>query len=212
MVAIMSCSFYGFDNPHIWDEQPADIFRYTEANFPVRKTITPHIQSKIPKMFGWQLQPGYEKYIYVDASYQLLKGATDYLITELGDNDIVVFPHPYQRNSIREEYQWLKDNLHKRYVRIRYQDELLEEQYKVITDDITYKDDFLLHAAIFAYRNNEVTRNMLKEWWYHVSRFHLNDQLSLPYVIKKSGCKYKVLDKLIPEVPYWKYIRHAKGN
>lgn len=206
-VAVISASFLGFDVPHPWEEQPADIFRYNENNFYLRKAITPHMQSKIPKCFGWQMNPSYDYYIYVDASYYIYKGMTDWMLDNLGDNDIAVFPHP-ERTTIQQEYQFLKDRENSSYVRKRYTGEFLEEQYKVITDNKTYIDDLLLHAAIFIYKNNNNTQEMLKEWWYHISRYHLCDQLSFPYVLKNSRCKYVILPKKIKEVPYFKYERH----
>jgi hypothetical protein len=205
--AIISASFLNFDNPHEWDAQPADIFRYTEKNFPLRKAITPHMQSKIPKCFGWQMNPGYDFYIYIDASYQVLKGMTEFMLSELGDKDIAVFPHP-ERKTIKEECDFLKDRANSHYVIKRYSGEFMDAECQEIFDDKGYTDDLLLHAAIFIYKNNNIAQNMLKEWWYHISRYHLCDQLSFPYVLKNSYCKYWVIPKMISEVPFVKYERH----
>jgi hypothetical protein len=205
--AILSASFLNFDTKHVWDPQPADIFRYDENSFPLRKAITPHFQSKIPKVFGWQMNPGYDFYIYVDASYIVKDGFTDYMLKELGDCDIAVFLHPFNK-TIENEYRFLKDRSNHKYILKRYSGEFIEEQYKVITDDKTYIDNLLLHAAIFAYRDNERVRSMMKEWWYYISRYHLCDQLSFPYVLKKSDCSFKLIPKLIGEIPYVQYVRH----
>jgi len=210
--AIISCSLGGFDNSHPWEEQTAEVFRFNESNWNTRTTIGPSVQCKVPKFFGWDMAKGFDTYIWTDGCYQFLKGASDYMVEQLGDNDIVVFPHPYGRTSIREEWQWIKDNMHKSYIKSRYARELGDEQYRVIEEDKEYVDDLLLHTAILAYKNNEKTRAMLKEVWYNVSRFHTNDQLCFSYVMRKSGCKYKVMDKIITDVPFWKYHRHLKGN
>ena len=200
---ITSASFNGFDEPNEWADQPADIMRYNETNFPLRKALTPHAQSKIPKCFGWDLHSGYEFYIWVDANYILKEGAVEFLINELGDNDILVFPHPFHK-TIRDEYEFLKRELPKsKYLQKRYTDELLEEIYtKVDGNDPVY------HAAIFIYRNNEVMRKALKEWWYYDSRFHLDDQLSWTEVL--CGALVKVMDKKIKDYPYWEYRSHKK--
>lgn len=200
-IAITSVSFNGFDTPHIWDAQPADIYRYTEKNFPLRKALTPHAQSKIPKCFGWDLEPNYDFYIWVDASYQLLEGSTEFLLRELGDNDILVFPHPFHE-TVEEEYEFLKRELPKsKYLQKRYTGELLEELYKLLDGK-----DKIYHAAIFIYRNKVEVQKAMKEWWYYDSRFHLDDQLSWPKVLKE--LKVGVMDKKIADYPYWKYIRH----
>jgi hypothetical protein len=47
----------------------------------------------------------------------------------------------------------------------------------------------------------------MKEWWYHISRYHIIDQLALPYVLKKSDCKYNIIDEKYGEIPYLTYTR-----
>ena len=199
--AIISASFNGFDSPHAWADQPADIYRYTEQNFPLRKALTPHAQSKIPKCFGWDLAPDYKFYIWVDACYQLFEGATEFLLKELGDNDILVFPHPFHK-TVGEEYEFLKKELPKsKYLQKRYDSELLEEVYKLLDGE-----DKIYHAAIFIYRNTPEVQQALKEWWYYDSRYHLDDQLTWPKTLK--GLKVGIMKQKIVEYPYWKYQRH----
>ena len=199
--AIISASFNGFDSPHAWAEQPADVYRYTEKNFPLRKALTPHAQSKIPKCFGWDLAPDYKFYIWVDASYQLFEGATEFLLKELGDNDILVFPHPFHK-TVGEEYRFLKKELPKsKYLQKRYDSELLEEVYRLVDGK-----DPIYHAAIFIYRNTPEVQQALKEWWYYDSRYHLDDQLTWPKTLK--GLKVGIMKQKIAEYPYWKYQRH----
>lgn len=200
-IAIHSISFFGFDEPHVWADQPADVFRYTEKTFPLRNRLTPHAQSKIPKCFAWDMDPGYDFYIWVDASYQLLDGAVDFLLKELGDNDFLVFPHPFN-NTVEDEYNFLKQGLVKsKYIQLRYKDELLEEVYKLVDGK-----DPVYHGAIYIYRNTPEVQKALKEWWYYDSRFHLDDQLTWTHVLK--GLKVKVMDKGVADYPYWRYIPH----
>jgi hypothetical protein len=48
--------------------------RFTDANFPPRPlAMTSRLQAGIPKMFGWQLRPGHDVYIWIDASRGLLR-------------------------------------------------------------------------------------------------------------------------------------------
>jgi hypothetical protein len=198
--AIISATFNGFDSPHEWEKQPANVFRYTEDNFKLRTHLTPHAQSKIPKCFGWDLEKGYDYYLWVDSCYELYKGATEFLLKELGDNDILVFPHPFNK-TVKEEYEFLKRELPKsKYLQKRYTGELLDELWERVDDGPIY------HAAIFAYKNTPEVQKALKEWWYYSSRFHLDDQISWPTVLK--DLKVKVMDKKIEEYPYWKYRRH----
>ena len=66
------------------------------------------------------------------------------------------------------------------------------QDFRVFIVGDNYEDDLLLHAAIFAYRDTDAVRSMFKEWWLHTSIYHLCDQLSFPYVLKKSGVRFNV--------------------
>ncbi len=212
---ITSASFNGFDEPNEWVDQPADIMRYNEKNFPLRKALTPHAQSKIPKCFGWDLIPGYDFYVWVDANYILKEGAVEFLIKELtedDDMDILVFPHPFH-DTVMQEFDFLRDNLPKsKYLQQRYEGELLEELYCEI-DEIYGSDKGKLpayHAAIFAYRLSGGVCQALKEWWYYDSRYHLDDQLTMSMVLDREDIEVKVMDKKIKDYPYWEYRSHKK--
>lgn len=209
-VAIISCNLGGFDDNHKWEEQPADVFRYHDLNFPVRKTLGLAMQAKIPKFFGWQMNPDYDVYLFTDACYSLKKGATSYLLEKLGDKDFFTFPHPYGRTSVYSEGKWILDNMQKRYVRGRYEGEYIQEQY--LTVDKDYQDDLLLHTAIMAYRPTDKVKALFKETWYHITRYCLNEQTIFPYLLRKSGVSFNISDKKIGDVPYWTYHRHLKGN
>jgi hypothetical protein len=209
--AIISCNLGGFDAHHKWAEQPAVEFRWNDENFPIRKTLGFAMQAKIPKFFAWQMVPEcFEAFIFTDACYSLNEGATDYLLKELGDNEFFTFPHPYGRTSIREEGKWILDNMHKPYVKSRYEGEYILKQSSEIERD--YKDDLLLHTAIMAYRPTESVKDLFRETWYHISRYCLNEQTIFPYLLRKSGVKFKISDKKILDVPHWTYHRHLKGN
>ena len=71
--------------------------------------------------------------------------------------------------------------------------ELLEEQWLAIHNDKDYKDDILLSGGIFMYKNTPQVQSALKEWWYHITRYLIMDQLSFPYVLKKAGLKLNIL-------------------
>lgn len=45
---------------------PSDYFHFNDKNYPPRvKAMTPELQTKIVKMFSWQLVPGYDYYLWV---------------------------------------------------------------------------------------------------------------------------------------------------
>ena len=187
-----------------------DFFRFTDENFPPRHcSMKPRLQARIPKMSGWQMKPGYDFYVWVDSSCILAKeDSLQWLVDNCMVADFVVFKHP-QRNSIQEEADYLKKRLDKKcpYITPRYENELIDEQLSVIKDDKNYVDDHFFASTVMVYKNTEKAHNALRDWWYHTSRYHSIDQLSLPYVLWKSGCTVNVIPDNYMETPYLKYVR-----
>jgi len=148
-------------------------------------------------MFGWEMLPDYDCYIWVDASCTLLHPeSVAWFLEQLGNADIAVFKHP-DRISIQDEYEFLQRKLEEgnKYLVMRYENELLHEQYIAIKRDPSYMDDKLYASTAFIYKNTETIRLMLREWWVHTSRYHSIDQLAFPYVLWKSGCFVNVINE-----------------
>jgi hypothetical protein len=153
-------------------------------------------------MFGWQLVPDYDTYLWHDASVRLSRpDSLKWFIDQLGDKDMAVFKHP-NRNTVLEEADYLKHRLEINcpYITPRYKNELIDEQ--LLEVDPRSK---LYASTAFIYRNTTGVREALKEWWYHTSRFHSIDQLSLPHSIK--GVSHNVILTGYLKCPYLEYTR-----
>ena len=155
------------------------------------------------KMFGWQFVPDRDVYIWIDASRGLLRSDTvAWFLEQAGTADLLLFRHP-ERNTIREEYEFMKARMARpgeRYLNSRYVGEWLDEQYAAVSGG--YVDDALYASTAFLYRNTLKVRAMLKEWWHHKSRYLLHDQLALPYVVKRSACTVKVISDSVYTSPH----------
>lgn len=216
-IAVLSASLGDIDKPvkHTNQLVKADYFTFNDENFPPRyNAITPRLQAKIPKMFGWQLKPNYDYYIWLDGNLRLAHAESiQYFLDAVKEHDMAFLKHP-RRDTIHWEYRYTWRGLHQRttsnYITKRYTNELLDQQYAVIHDDATYEDDLLVNGGVFIYRNFPQVQNMLKEWWYNVSRYIVNDQISLPYVLKKSGVRYNVLPDDFSDCMWLENTRHAK--
>jgi len=186
---------------------------FTDSNFPPRThSLTPRLQARIPKMFGWQMCPGYDYYIWVDASCALLdRNSVAWFLKHLtkGCYEIALFRHP-DRHSIREEADFLRLKLaeHNKYLTPRYAGEDIDGQLAEIMSDPLYKDDVLYASTALAYADTRLVRSALKEWWYHTSRYHSIDQLSLPYVVRNLTIGH--LDGSYLDCPYLTYTRNLK--
>lgn len=215
-VCVISANLGSFDTEkkHVQQSISHDYVNFTDESFPPRyNALHPRLQAKIPKMFAWQLVPGYDAYMWIDGSFSMCREDTvEFFVNELGDNDFVVFRHPV-RPDIRQELRYTRKGVRQQrlYLYNRYKNELYQEMGDEIFSDKDFKDDLLVTAGAFIYRNTPEVQKMMKEWWYFVSRYATQDQISLPYVLKKSGIKVKIIERnLIKEFPYFTLAHHSK--
>lgn len=191
-IAVLSANLGGYDAQVDWVPQhiegsTVDIIRFTDATFPPRsKAMTPALQCAIPKMFGWELRPGYDVYIWIDASRGLLRPDTAaWFVEKLDTADMALFLHP-ERHTIAEEYAFVKARLARpgeTYLTSRYAGEWLDAQYAAVNQP-WHLDNKLYASTAFAYRPSTRVRAMMREWWFHKSRYLLHDQLALPYLVR----------------------------
>ena len=220
-IAVITANMGNFDNPveNVKQSVNHDFYRFTNENFPPRHcSMTPRLQARIPKMFGWEMVPGYDYYLWVDASYSLQHtDSVKWFIEQCRDVDMAVLKHP-MRKTIQEEADYLKKRLVEEkagkkepYVISRYENELIDEQLATIKRDEEFVDNYLFASTALIYRNTEKVQGMLKDWWFHTSRYHSVDQLSLPYVI----WKHRLDLRIIPterhhdfRIPYLTLVRY----
>jgi hypothetical protein len=199
---------------HAQQELPPDVrltqYYFTDENFlPRQAALTPRMQAKIPKLFGWQMvEPRADVYIWLDASFQMQPGAVAWLYSELGSADLAIFKHP-SRTSIALEADHLRKRLaghvmRAQYIRERYADERLEEMLDEFED---YVDDKLFACGCFIYRPSFGVQDLMKNWWHYISRYHINDQLSFPFVLSTSGVAVHTIDAHIYKCPHLLYCR-----
>lgn len=214
---ICSANLGSFDKPKEHVEQilpegidQIDYFRFTDENFPPRTaSMTPRLQARIPKMMMWSMKPGYDYYLWVDASCRLSReDSAQWFLEQLGDADIVVFRHN-KRITVGEEAQYLKDRLElekegrkKPYVLPRYENERIDEQLAVVDPNAQ-----LFASTAFIMKNDTPARDAMAIWWLNTSLYHSIDQLSLPHAIKTSGAKHNVINVDYLKCKYLEYTR-----
>lgn len=193
-VAVLSANLGNFDTPSEPVKQEGIEYSfhcYTDEDFPPITGLTPRFQYRIPKLFGWQMFPDHDIYLWLDGAFTLSEpDSLQWFVDQLGDNDFAFFAHP-NRKTIKEEVDHIEEYLNKgnQYLVSRYQNGLHKEQYKDITLDEDYIDDALFHSGVFIYRDSEHSRDVMRLWWMHQSRYWTCDQVPLPYVLKDSAVK-----------------------
>lgn len=222
-IAILQANLGNFDDPKDPVEQkfPHDdqlglvdctFHRWTDENFPPVTGLTPRLQYRIPKLFGWEMLPGYDYYIWLDGGISFLRDdCALWYLDQLGDNDIALFKHPRRRN-IRQEVKHIDDHLKagKPYISARYKNGLHQEQSDIILKDTGYKDRSLYASTTFIYRNTQQVQDFLKDWWYYQSRYFTCDQVPLPWLLWKHKLKVKTFDEPIFQTGYMSLVSHHK--
>jgi len=191
---------------------PCEFYRFTDENFPPRRcAMTPRLQARIPKLFGWQMLPGYEVYIWVDSSMAVTSSdCVRWWLTKLEGHEAAFFRHP-DRRSIREEAEFIRSKIAagSTYLSTRYAGELIDEELAEIEADPNYRDDLLIASTAFAYRPTPAVQAMMREWWYHVSRYHIVDQLGLPYAIHRAGVQARIIEQHYMQTGYMTFARKS---
>jgi len=189
-ICILSANLGSFDkvvDPVKQETEHEVVFhRFTDDNFPPIIGLTPRLQYRIPKMFGWQMMPGYDAYIWLDGSMSFERpDCVDWFVKQLGVADMALFRHPWW-NTIREEVEHIEEKLkiNHYYITPRYKGGLHREHLEEIRRDKNYVDDTLYASTAFIYRNSNKVQGALKYWWYLQSRYFSSDQVSLPYAVK----------------------------
>lgn len=208
-------------NRHNKQTIPVDFFYFDDNNFPPRsEALHPRLQAKIPKMFGWELAPGYDYYIWADAPIILSNEiAVEWLLSKVRGHDIALFRHHDKRSSIGQELRFMERRMNglrgdlviQEYLKSRYRHEPMKDQVERYLSDQNFIDDKLYSAGLFIYANNQKVREMLKDWFTENARWSIQDQLSLPYVLFKSDCKVKMIKRNLLKNEYVEYHQHG-GN
>ena len=213
-VAILSAILGGFDTPFEPVKQETEheytFHCFTDEDFPPITGLTPRMQYRIPKLFGWQMFPGYDYYIWLDGVVSFQRpDCLEWYMNQLDDGDMALFHHP-NRNSIKEEVDHIEDHLQRGrpYITARYKNGLHKEQYADILLDPDFEDDKLWASTTFIYRDSEKVRDFMRMWWLHQSRYFTCDQVVLPYLLWKHDIDVVDFAEPIYKTGYMSMVGH----
>jgi hypothetical protein len=209
---VVTANFGGLDkepqqSPQCYD---GDIFyKYvTEKDFPLRdKAMTARLQARLFKMFAWQFFPNHDVYLWIDSSCRLTReDSVEWFLQQLGDADIATFKHP-NRETVGEEGEFLKERMKlelagkkQKYVSLRYENEDVDGQMSEVDPNAE-----LYATTAFVYRNTPGVQDALLKCWYHITRYHTNEQLSFPWCTK--DLKVNVIHKPYMKCMYLEFTR-----
>lgn len=220
-IAILTANLGNFDKPIEpiaqldldWPEEIELAFHcFTDKDFPPITGLSPRLQYRIPKLFGWEMYPGYDIYIWLDGSMSLQDPhSIIWLLEKLGNAEAAFFKHPW-RDTIQEEVDHIEEKLVERnkYIVSRYDNGLHKEQLELIKKDKEYVDDTLYASTAFIYRNTPQVQDMLNRWWHYQSRYYTCDQVVLPWVVDTSGIVVNEIEEDIFNNPYISLVSKHK--
>lgn len=218
-IAILSANLGDFDDtvdPVKQDLPPGvsaiAFHRFTDADFPPIIGLTPRLQYRIPKLFGWQMFSGYDIYIWFDGGITFKRtDSVKWYLEKLQDADCLFFKHPW-RSTIKEEADHIERKLkeNQSYIVPRYKNGLHKEQLAECLSDPGFVDNALYASTVFVYRNTPKVQEAMKMWWYYQSRYFTVDQIALPYVIYKNNLNIKVIKENVFKFTHAGLVSHHK--
>lgn len=209
-VAVITANLGAFDATvtHVPQEGvEVDVHVFTDADLPPRPlSLSPRLLAKIPKCFALDLRPGYDAYLWIDASLALSRSdSVRWFLDQMDGRTLAIFRHPH-RNTVGEEADFLRTKLpHSRYLQKRYLGEDLDGLMAAMGPEAVTLP--LYAAGCFCYKAQSDVPEALREWWGWVTRYHANDQLSLPYVLQRWMVAPAVIDEDIYHASHVAFVR-----
>ncbi len=185
---------------------------FADGDLPARPlSLTPRMQSKLPKMCGFEWFKDADLIAWIDSAYTVASGGlAAWLVEALGDGEICLMPH-FARRSLAEEIEFMTRHMAAgdRYLTSRYAGEPVAEQVSCYLADGGFEDQWLAAAGCFVYRNSPRMQAAMKDWLIECVKWSSQDQLSLPYVLHRHGVSPKWMDCSVWNCPHLKYTGHV---
>lgn len=205
-IALISAIVGGFDTPKIVPEQSVafDHYRFSDFDVPAEyRHLNPRTQALYFKQQMHHICPGYDIYIWVDGKVQITSATfIQQCIDSLGDGVIAMPPHPAGRTSVREEVDYITDQILKgdRYCSDRYGQRNLMTQLHEMGD---WDDDQLNDCCIIICNPNTV----FDEWWDKCQDEIAYDQIWIQYFFWINGTRIRNINF---QPGSYKLVKHLK--
>jgi len=213
-VTVVSAVVGRYDEPLFVEQTvPCDYVLITDGEVSVpsgwtHRTVSagyfsPRFVAKRPKCEPWKFADG-DVFIWLDGSIEPRADLVESMLKCLGDEHFAVYPHP-QRTSIIAE---ARASMPLR--KYDGQDVMGQARHYV---DSGHPDDWGLWAAgLFAVRDTEKTRVLGRRWLEEIERWTLQDQISLPPVLREVGLWPASLEGSQLGNPLFRIRKHSDGS
>lgn len=187
-IIVLTANIGGIDTDNAFPAQDiaCDFRSITDFNlgFPMEE-LSSRMKAKFFKLQSHRLFPGYDAYVWMDSSFQIVnKSFASYMTGKLEHCDIAITKHP-DRDCIYDEADFVMRG-------IMNGDMYLVKRYKI--DNIQRERNYymslsfpakkgLFACGLFARKNNEATNGLFDRWWESCLKWSSFDQLSFPFLL-----------------------------
>lgn len=195
-IAILTANLGNFDqvvnSVSQYTDHEVKFHRFTDEDFPPVTGLSGRFQYRIPKMFGWEMMPDYDMYLWFDSSMALKSpDALNWFLRQMEGYEMGFFKHPW-RKTLKEEVDHIEEYLRKgnEYITSRYKNGFHKEMYWKTIGTPFFKDNTLYASTVFMYRNTQAVKDTLRIWWFYQSRYYTCDQVNLPLALFETGVSH----------------------
>lgn len=166
------------------------------------KNTLPNVANRMYKFFPHQHFPNYQSSLYVDSNIQILSNPYDLKLKYLSKYNLCM-PKHFVRNCIYEE---AKECII-----------LKKESSKIIQSQMCeYKNEGMPknfglgeNGILLRNHNNQEVIRIMGLWWEQLQKFSKRDQLSLGFVLWKSGLRFDYIAESARNNNFFKYHQHS---
>ena len=186
-IAVITAVFGGVDAPKPFAAQSVecDRFYFTEANSPVPLPNLPdRLRAKYFKLQMHRVLPGYDAYVWIDGNIEVTSPDFVKVMTAGLECDDIVIQRHHERNTIKEEIEFILASENP-YLTARYGAQPLKEEYEWYLKQGMPESARLYSCNIFAYISINHAKRFFDNWWNLVLEWSWFDQSAFSYLVWK---------------------------
>lgn len=198
---IYSAVYGGFDTIR---PQPVPVRLFTDATHPL-PYADPRLAAKWWKVRPDLACPDADITVWIDGSFDVLvPDLAERCEQALGDADAIFIRHP-NRDDIYEE---AAVSIHL----AKYDGQPILDQACAYKRAGHPEHWGLMHAGMLVRRNTPAVRALMDAWWGEITRWTLQDQLSLPVLLRRSDVRYRWFDTSPMDAGWVRWGRHIEPD
>jgi hypothetical protein len=164
----------------------------------------PRLAAKRPKMKPFEYVDA-DVAVWIDAAFQISNGFRDFCIESLGDNDVVVWEHPEDRDCLYKEASYCQDWP-------KYSSSPIRAQTEHYRSEGMPEGFGLWACGAIVWRNNEPARMFGDAWLDENHRWSIQDQVSFPFLVWKLMPRLGVFPAHEFRNPYLQWHSHKRNT